>query len=276
MSKLFCPHRLRLCGDVPSTAKFQDTESNCEDILGYPGTGRYNNLTAPAKMIASSSLIGTKSQWNKKLSNSDSVFEPVSTVSLYPHFIRPSVNPTAECDIFGPLCQTGSITVGVSTSTTTTTTVVPCSYYLLAQSASVPPINHTGLNKSLDPWYSIFARSPQCTSFAGALNPQLSSKDALTLSRCPSNVTNSGKMVLSTDKYVPAGVSIRDDSDQTGKQDTWCCGPCNIFIRGVKVIAFPDNYDHTCSHPGFTTPQMDILTGSSEKIRTAVSNGFTL
>ena len=248
----------------------------------------YKDLTAPGNISASSPLIETKPQWNlsslqgtrnslEKLSSSDSVFKSSSKVSVYPPFIRPSINPTAECDIFGPLCQTGSITVGVSTGTTAATAVVPCSYYLSVQSASVPPMVHTGLNKSLDPWYLSFARSPQCTSFARALNPGLSSKDALTLPRCPSNDTHPGKAVLSADKYIPAGVSIRDYSDPTGKRDTWCCGPCSIFIRGVKIIAFPPNYDHTCSHPGFTMPRMDILTGSSEKnIRTAISNGFTL
>lgn len=53
----------------------------------------------------------------------------------FPPFVLLSSNPSSGCDLFGPLCQTGSIVAEVEHTGTTITTTVPCSDYLRAQSA---------------------------------------------------------------------------------------------------------------------------------------------
>ena len=75
-----------------------------------------------------------------------------------------------ECDIFGLICQTGLITVGVSLACSTTTTTLPCSSYLTAQaahllSAKVESGGHITLEDARE-WLTAFGRSPECRSYA--------------------------------------------------------------------------------------------------------------
>ena len=76
-----------------------------------------------------------------------------------------------KCDMYGPLCQTGTITVGVNLTTMTATTVLPCSSYLTLQSyyleapvagdLDVQPYDYV---RMADNWGVSFGRSPQCKS----------------------------------------------------------------------------------------------------------------
>lgn len=85
---------------------------------------------------------------------------------LYVAWIKPSVNPVSNCNIWGPLCQTGSIVVGMNVSTTTRKGTIPCSQYLSAQSAFMDNVVLNPSKWSTYELYTSFWRSPECTSYA--------------------------------------------------------------------------------------------------------------
>ena len=127
------------------------------------------------------SVHSSVSNQNAFSSNSTSVISsPFSFLIPY--------NQTQSCDIYGPLCQTGSITVAVSRGAGTTNTALPCSSYLTAQSSYL-----SGFQDPDEPgamfarwpvdWQSGFGRSPECKSYAQAY----SNGGQYTLSGCPAN-----------------------------------------------------------------------------------------
>ena len=86
-------------------------------------------------------------------------------------------NKEQACDIYGPICQTGSRTVGVNLTTATTTTVLPCSSYLSTQSSYLYSFGGAsasiGYNspENITPnwpqkWQVNFGRSPECSAYA--------------------------------------------------------------------------------------------------------------
>ena len=92
----------------------------------------------------------------------------------YPAFGLLASDQAGRCDVFGPLCQTGSVTVPVDLTSSTITSVVPCSTYLSAQAQSVlhgsnafynQEIYQQGTvsNTAVNHWLSSFGRSPQCS-----------------------------------------------------------------------------------------------------------------
>ncbi len=203
----------------------------------------------------------------------------------YPPFIMPTINPTESFDIYGPLCQTGSIAVGVRTANDATmTTTVPCSCYLTAQSLTVNP--------TAEPWHLGFGRSPQCLSlWEIRIRPSLAI-DAPIYSSCPMghypgapNQDFSGLHAINeTMPQLPGKVvAIDKDSDS-------CCGLCDVRIPQVKISFFPQLQDSKCGdeHAGSkqsatkpsTTPAPNptlvhraLYPRGNASI--AVSNGFT-
>ena len=112
---------------------------------------------------------------------------------------------SSMCKIYGVVCQTGSITVGVDLTTTTITTVLPCSSYLTAQSNYIDDsakIDATNWPFAMtwNPWVETgyvqtwavnFGRSPECRSFAQAYSNSL-----YTFSGC-----GSSNMIFSTQVF---------------------------------------------------------------------------
>ena len=162
-----------------------------------------------------------------------------------------------ECDIYGPLCQTGSITVTVNLINVTTATVLPCSSYLTLQSyylkAPVAGVLYEGPSLPqlyADHWYTSFGRSPQCTSLAQAY-----SRGQVTLSNCGNRDT-----VIKTDLWSvmhhdgtdpgdisslqqPPGVLRQFDMNYLGT----CCGDCVLDISEGRLYYFPDSTSTDCS-----------------------------
>ncbi len=106
-----------------------------------------------------------------------------TSVSNFPYIIP--FGQAQACNIYGPVCQTGSITVGVNLTTATTTTVLPCSSYLSAQSVHLIYENDPGLpaglgqgfwsndhddGSDLSDWVVSFGQSPECYSYAKAMS----------------------------------------------------------------------------------------------------------
>ena len=199
-----------------------------------------------------------------------------SSISSFPAFLRPSVNPSPECDIWGPLCQTGTIVVAVNLTSTTTITTVPCSYYLSAQSSSVESASEASHARGPLDYRSSFGRSPQCTSYQKAYLDNA----AYPLSNCPKN--DSGAL-LPAYNYFPAG-----SGGVVGGHATdffYCCGNCTMFIDQVKVLYFPEDGGNGCAKGNGTAPaqanatapitkRVENLANSGDGL--ATYNGYTL
>lgn len=144
-----------------------------------------------------------------------------------------------SCDIYGPLCQTGSITVGVNLSDSqSTTTTLPCSSYLTAQASflNIPQIGFPDADFPFFPpaWLMGFGRSPECRSYASVWLET----GVYTLSGCgtkDATVSQQTSDLLSTFSEIPPGV-LRHQAF-----DTWeCCGNCSFEVQEVRLYYFPD------------------------------------
>lgn len=146
-------------------------------------------------------------------------------------------NQTQPCDIYGPICQTGSITVGVSLAATrTTSSTLACSAYLAAQSTYLSNFENPGQPGANFPfwppdWTKGFGRSPECRSYAHAYQH----KDQLTLSGCPNDAVVSAYQTGKLPSQLPPGVLRRRGFDW------WqCCGNCSLNVPQVRLFYFPD------------------------------------
>lgn len=151
-----------------------------------------------------------------------------------------------ECDIYGPLCQTGSITVAVNLTNVTTATVLPCSSYLILQSYYLRAAGdlYEG-DYYQDHWYTSFGRSPQCTSFAQAY-----SRGQFTLSNC-GNKNTVINIDLSPYGADPGGIpSLQQPSGMLREFSMnylgTCCGNCTVDISEGRLYYFPDNTSTDC------------------------------
>ena len=175
--------------------------------------------------------------------STSSYFE--SLASNFPYSIP--YGQRQECDIYGPLCQTGSITVTKNLTNVTTATVLPCSSYLTLQSYHLRAVGDVYLGGYYqDHWYTSFGRSPQCTSLAQAY-----SRGQFTLSNC-GNKNTVIKMDLSSDVVDP-GV-IPSLQQPPGMLRSFgmnilgtCCGNCTVDISEGRLYYFPDNTSTDCS-----------------------------
>ena len=185
----------------------------------------------------------------------------------FPNFIRPSVNPTTGCDIFGPLCQTGTIVVAVNLTSTTTITTVPCSSYLSAQSASVNAIYSVNNYDGTGPidYLSSFGRSPECTSLLSEYDSAVT-----TFSNCPND--SSGLRTASSD-YFPLGIYNQGLKGALGSY--LCCGSCSLNVDKIRVLYFP-GADDECSAIGNATVLPRSTQPPSPIGSTAVVSGYTL
>lgn len=210
---------------------------------------------------------------------------------------------TQDCDIYGPICQTGSITVEVNLSTATTSTVLPCSSYLSAQSAYLEYENENIIvsnpsvdwgsegpgwqdsqddlmfgNQDLMDWNINFGQSPECRSYAKAMG-----QGQYTFSDCGSSNTiiqTIGGVKSDYPSQLPPGV-VRDYG--YGSAGT-CCGNCSVEIPEVRLYYFPDQTTTNCKD-NQTSNNTSILSSQNLKRRmhslvadgdTAVISGHTL
>ena len=201
-----------------------------------------------------------------------------STSNLSFSYIIP-YHQTQACDIYGSPCQTGSITVGVNLTTTTTTTTIPCSSYLSAQftylwNSSGEPVGGFWANgyydhPNLGSWNMNFGQSPQCKSYAEAINQGQS-----TFSDCGS--TNAP---IQTD----GGLSVNILQDVPGLQRYFdpmywgtCCGNCSLDVPAVRLYYFPDKASIDC-HINQTSNGTSTLSarGLEKRVHSLVATGST-
>ena len=194
---------------------------------------------------------------------------------------------TQDCNIFGPICQTGSITVGVNLNTATTTTILPCSSYLSAQAAYLEfemngddpgpddywsndvMMNGVFESSDLEIWDVEFGQSPECRSYAEAMD-----KGQYTFSDCGTSNTvihTAGGLDFSYPPQIPPGLARQFSPDYSDK----CCGNCSLDIPEVILYYFPDKTTdcqyNKSSNLTSTFPARNL----EKRIHSLVANGST-
>ena len=171
---------------------------------------------------------------------------------IFPYLIPYSTSQA--CDIFGPICQTGEITVsGLGKNDQPARTTLPCSSYLASQSTYVHelakaanletyesrspgPGGPTSLAEGQHEWERRFGRSPQCTSYAELLqnNPGVV---PYTFDQCPKDAVGTGSSGndYSLPTQVPPGV-IRGPNGLR----YLCCSDCYFPIFQFRLYYFKE------------------------------------
>ena len=183
-------------------------------------------------------------------------------------FIIP-YDQTQACDIYGPLCQTGSITVGVDLTSKTTSTVLPCSSYLSAQSSFLGPLNIDDESWPAE-WATNFGHSPECHSYARAFD-----KGQYTASNCGSH--NPSVIPVASqglgDSY-PVGIPPGVIRYWTAFEFYSCCGNCTLQVPEIRLLYFPDSTTTEC-HLNQTSNSSSILsTGKlGKRVQSLIADG---
>lgn len=173
-----------------------------------------------------------------------------TSVSKFSYIIP--YNQSQDCNIYGPICQTGSITIDVNLTTAIASTVLPCSSYLSAQSSYLSDLNqiHQGCYQQpygadddpLVKWQTNFGESQECRSYAKAMH-----KGQYRISDCGSNMTVIQADLLGgfeSPSPIPPGVSEFLCEEHTFT----CCGNCSLNIPEVRLFYFPDKTDVDCQN----------------------------
>ena len=214
--------------------------------------------------------------------NSSQIFPNTSSTSI-PNFsyIIP-YGTTQDCNIYGPLCQTGFITVGVNLTTATPTTVIPCSSYLSAQAA-----HHEYENNPDDPqpdefwenggydspsdlsnWILSFGQSPECRSYAGA-GPGQSIDSGCGASNTVFQTAGGGNSSYNT--QLPPAIWRYFYPTYQGS----CCGNCSLDIPEVRLYYFPDKTTD-CNYNQSSNVTSSLPARILEKrIHSLIANGST-
>ena len=220
-----------------------------------------------------------------------------SNFSDFPYIIP--YGQTQDCNIYGPACQTGSITVGVNLTSTTTNTVLPCSSYLSEQFRHLeyeqyeeedpesyfhfndtPELTQDSANygwsgdvefmkPGLRDWNINFGQSPECRSYAEAMG-----SGKYTFSECGGNNT-----VISW--AYPSGIPPGVVRLFNGVFTETCCGNCSLNIPAVRLYYFPNRSTIDCHNNQTSEYQRPNLTsvvsaGHLEKrVHSLIANGST-
>lgn len=211
-------------------------------------------------------------------------------VSDFPYIIP--YGQTQDCNIYGPVCQTGSITIVVNLTTATTNTVLPCSSYLSTQSAHLeykeyedyhrannsselaPWLGDVDLILRLRDWNIKFGQSPECRSYAEAMR-----SGKYIFSECDgSNTVISASAGVSYDypSEIPPGL-VRF----LGYYNDTCCGDCSLHVPAVRLYYFPNKSTIDCHNNQTSEYQRLNLTsvvsaGHLEKrVHSLIVNGST-
>ena len=166
----------------------------------------------------------------------------------------PPYHTRQSCNIFGPLCQPGMVTVNASLhperhNPTTTAdpevslTTLQCSSYLSAQAveAQVGVFDAPWyVNDFKTNWWREFGRSDECLSYASLYR----SGGEYTLSRCLGNAGVTDPVLTSAKSTTPSQIPGPSRSS-AGTNDPLCCGECSLYTEHgdleVELYYWPDN-----------------------------------
>ena len=179
------------------------------------------------------------------IANSTTTLQTPSTVetgnSSIPLDSFPYIIPYGQkqkCDIYRPMCHTGSITVGVGDESATKTTTLPYSSYLTAQSAFLvrdDPGHDPLLPFYPGYWAQGFGHSPECASYAEVWQRggqyTFSDCDVTSIIVEPLRASD-----IPLPSQIPPGV-VRLDLAEIYN----CCGNCSLQISEVRLYDFPND-----------------------------------
>ncbi len=251
--------------------------------------GRLNQTLLPSLILN----VTTRSAQNISLDTTSPLqTSPISASSSeFPNFIRPSINPTAECNLWGLLCQTGLIAVGVNMTSTVTTTTVPCSYYLSAQAESASPGFLRRGPLQWPPEYdylSSFGHSPECSAYAAYEEAHpiyygwSGRSDTVPVEERQSidhnemisaySPTQCGLDFKDDPKYyTPPGVSNFHGLGGPGF-DWFCCGGCTLHIPEIRLLYFPTSGTDHCSSDMKTISSQGVVQSSLHSLEKRVAS----
>lgn len=246
----------------------------CSSVSVTSNSNEHLKLMVVGKANSTGTSISTSRFSQHPNSSNASFVDPAR------HFIIP-YNTSQSCDIYGPICQIGSITVGVRLGTDTVTTTVPCSSYLTAQSSYLKAFNprygEIFARNWPEDWQAGFGRSPECRSYAQVWQSQ----GEYTFSNCGTNnaiVQASEGIFLPS--QIPPGV-LRQIRFQVFE----CCGNCSLDVPEVRLYYFPDPLaNEICKNRSTISNNINSSTTAIEKrtlsrldgFTTAVLSGYTL
>lgn len=250
----YCISLLLLINTSEASAQ-TGSPSQCK-ISPTPSLTHIPMLKAPCSQVTGNSSAFSFQPQSQGLSSFN--FDPAGVFS----FLIP-YNQSRSCDIYGPLCQTGSITVGVSLSNSqSTTTTLPCSSYLTAQASylNIPQIGFPDADFPFFPpaWLTGFGRSPECRSYASVWRET----GVYTFSGCGTNdatVSQQTNDLMSTFSEIPPGVLRHQEVPGVWE----CCGNCSFQVQEVRLYYFPDEnasaYCHSEGIPMIGNNSSDFL-----------------
>ena len=209
---------------------------------------------------------------NKTATNATTITRPITRSStVYPPFIYDLKSSIiGSCDVFGAICQTGTMEAVLNLTSTLSMTTVACSDYLQAQREAVMRF---GSNLDRDKYATTFGRSPQCSSFSkrialGQVRERLTETYSVLPGATRFNAAYYSSVIK--DNYAFAGYTLSGtsqippkptplagcpanasefDSDlypggirhSLGVGRTWnCCGWCNLHAPELQIFYFPD------------------------------------
>lgn len=146
---------------------------------------------------------------------------------------------TQSCNIFGALCQLGSIAVNsVGQDSRTSLVTLACSSYLSSQSSF---LQNAPVTKHVE-WSRRFGRSPQCHSFASMLS-ETQSTAPWTFSECQGT-----EAIGTVNSDLPNAVPTQVPGSLVFPKQEICCGKCDFIIPEIQLFYFPDpNAEAWCS-----------------------------
>ncbi len=193
--------------------------------------------------------------------------------TAYPPFIFDHESSMiGGCDVFGAICQTGTIEATLNLTSTVSTTTVACSDYLKAQQAALE-MQSGGPYIDRDQWLTRFGRSPQCATFvdrsyrgagqSGAtasytVSPGETYFNSAYYSSIRSEDFSIAGYTMSGGSLIPpkptplagcpANASEFDENlypagihHHIGAGRDWdCCGWCNLHVPQLQIFYFPD------------------------------------
>ena len=162
---------------------------------------------------------------------------PLTPFSYYiPYYTSQS------CNIYGPTCQTGSITLNVSLDDTcqTTATTLPCSSYLASQAQYLRAFDYDikQPHESQLPaeWQQHYGRQPECYSYSQAL----SNLTSINLKGCPAQADVRPENNVTVPPVIPPVYPAGHDENHP-IEGIECCGNCFFMVPRVQIYYFPQS-----------------------------------
>ena len=205
------------------------------------GSSHFHNITA-ANVTSDRDLMNQTLQ----CPSSEEILQPRGSSNLtrdrFNYYIP--YNISQPCDIFGPTCQTGIITVGSSKQCTPSfTTTMQCSSYIRSQREYLQSVTDLfdPAWKNTWKWINNFGRSPQCRSFASIWQDG----GTFSLAGCPATEAQ----LQATESYQrPLAGALPLLYNRAAMNYDWppqdvhvCCGKCDVDAPRVRLLYFPDD-----------------------------------